>query len=107
MYCYVDKQAYLCCCRYGGPMILQANVTFKPYAPASSFADSKITNLFFRTTDCLRVDKSGCHNDPADPFYQITHTGLDAQVSRGVQSFLIVFPMELRYTLTCAMCAVL
>eukprot|EP00878_Enallax_costatus_P025839 GHUV01027676.1.p1 GENE.GHUV01027676.1~~GHUV01027676.1.p1 ORF type:complete len:1421 (+),score=378.88 GHUV01027676.1:621-4883(+) len=73
---------------YGGPMMLKANVTFKPVAPASAFADLAISNLFFRTTACLRVDQSGCHNDPADPFYQITHSGLDAQINRYIEEML-------------------
>ena len=53
---------------------------FEPVAPASAFADPAIADLFFRTTRCLRVDQSGCYNDPTDPLYAITHSGLDAQV---------------------------
>lgn len=36
-------------------------------------------DIFFKTTDCLRADKSTCYK-PGDQHYQITHSGLDAQV---------------------------
>jgi hypothetical protein len=36
-------------------------------------------DIFFKTTDCLRFDKSTCF-PPGHKNYQITHSGLDAQV---------------------------
>lgn len=36
-------------------------------------------DIFFKTTECLRLDKSTCYQ-PGDEMYEITHSGLDAQV---------------------------
>jgi hypothetical protein len=38
-----------------------------------------VADIFFKTSNCLRIDQSTCFQ-PGDKNYQITHSGLDAQV---------------------------
>jgi hypothetical protein len=62
-------------------------------------------DIFFKTTDCLRFDKSTCF-PPGDKNYQITHSGLDAQVcskkiAKNVSHALIVLVLLLCRHATC------
>jgi hypothetical protein len=36
------------------------NLTFDPHTPAAAFANQEFSNIFFKTTECLRADKSSC-----------------------------------------------
>ena len=54
--------------------------------------------MFFKTKSCLRVDQSPCYNQDS-PYYQITHGGLDAMVSRYIDEAKIFadLPDELAF----------
>lgn len=39
-----------------------------------------VTDVFFKTTQCLRIDLTTCYPEGHE-LYQVTHSGLDAQVS--------------------------
>jgi hypothetical protein len=68
---------------------VQAQISFNPVAPAAAFADSSFSDLFFKTTECLRADKSSCY-PPGNTYYDITHHGLDAMMQRYMQEIDIL-----------------
>jgi hypothetical protein len=68
---------------------LQAEgLSFDPRTPAAAFANEDFSKLFFKTTECLRADKSTCL-PKGDPYYDIAHTGLDAMVSRYIDQMTV------------------
>ncbi|KAF8055488.1 tmcC [Scenedesmus sp. PABB004] len=62
---------------YGG-----AGLHFNAHAPAAAFVNSEFSNIFFKTSACLRHDASLCYA-PGSPWYDITHAGLDAMALRA------------------------
>jgi hypothetical protein len=69
---------------YGGRIEpVNPAVKFEAVAPPATFASAEFARLFFTTRDCLREDPAGCAA-PGSPYYDITHAGLDAMVTRCV-----------------------
>lgn len=64
--------------------------------PCTACAD-----IFFRTTDCLRADQSSCYR-PGDPYYDITHSGLDAQINRYIDETLMFASLPDSLTYACS-----
>lgn len=77
----------------------QADVSFDRNAPAGAFANKEFAHLFFKTTRCLRQDQTGCFK-PGTQYYEITHTGLDAMVTRFIEEMTLFskLPDDLAYT---------
>eukprot|EP00883_Tetradesmus_obliquus_P002715 jgi/Sobl393_1/12921/SZX78204.1 len=74
---------------YGGTIsTLAEGLSFDPRTPAAAFANEDFSNLFFKTQACLRADKSTCL-PKGDPYYDITHSGLDAMVSRYIDQMTV------------------
>jgi hypothetical protein len=42
------------------------NLDFDANAPPAAFANDKFSHIFFKTTDCLRVDKSQCYSPSSE-----------------------------------------
>eukprot|EP00877_Chromochloris_zofingiensis_P013211 jgi/Chrzof1/8143/UNPLg00190.t1 len=84
---------------YGGEVITYADVSFDRNAPAGAFANKEFAHLFFKTTRCLRQDQTGCFK-PGTQYYEITHTGLDAMVTRFIEEMTLFskLPDDLAYT---------
>jgi hypothetical protein len=60
---------------------MQAEVSFEFIAPAGAFANADFAHLFFKTTDCLRTDKSSCYPE-GHYLHDVTHHGLDSIMIR-------------------------
>jgi hypothetical protein len=78
---------------------LQAEgLTFDATAPASAFQNAQLAHVFFKTKNCLRLDPITCYNEDSH-YYQITHSGLDAMVSRYMDEAQIFadLPEELAF----------
>lgn len=72
---------------YGGRVApVNPDVRFEAVAPASTFASEEFADLFFKTKQCLRADPSGCFPEGSE-YYDITHSGLDAMVSRYIDAY--------------------
>ncbi|GFR46145.1 hypothetical protein Agub_g7671, partial [Astrephomene gubernaculifera] len=66
---------------YGGEPTSMVNGSFRHEVPAGTFASSSFAQTFFRAKGCLRLDPRGCLQ-PGDPYYEVTHNGLDTMVRR-------------------------
>jgi hypothetical protein len=51
--------------------------------PPAAFASKRFSDLFFTTKQCLRQDLSTCFTSD-NPYYVITHQGLDAMITRFI-----------------------
>jgi hypothetical protein len=40
-----------------------AGLTFDSHTPAATFANEQFSQIFFKTSDCLRADKGKCFPD--------------------------------------------
>ncbi|WIA44587.1 hypothetical protein OEZ86_007310 [Tetradesmus obliquus] len=78
---------------YGGRIMLEANVSFDGTAPASLFQNPEVSDLFFRSRKCLRLDQSKCV-PPGDENYDITMGGLDSMLGKftDMQMMLCLAP---------------
>lgn len=66
--------------------------------PPAAFTYKDVSNIFFKTTDCLRFDKSGCFKEDSK-YYSITRQGLDAMVYRFIDEMTVFvnLPDQLAY----------
>eukprot|EP00775_Hariotina_reticulata_P009112 gene9112-9281_t len=74
---------------YGGviPQVAQG-MRYDDRAPAAAFSNPAFSNIFFKTTECLRLDQSTCFQ-PGSPWYDITHSGLDAMATRYLNDMVV------------------
>ncbi|KAG2423934.1 hypothetical protein HXX76_014875 [Chlamydomonas incerta] len=66
---------------YGGTPITQTSAVFNHPVPPSTFFSSAFATEFFRSKRCFRFDQATCL-EPGDPYYEVTHNGLDVMVRR-------------------------
>lgn len=57
------------------------DLTFDARSPAAAFSNKEFSNLFFKSTACLRAQQSSCFTEDS-PWYAISRGGLDAMVMR-------------------------
>eukprot|EP00775_Hariotina_reticulata_P009651 gene9651-9811_t len=84
---------------YGGIVPHEApGLTYSEKTPAAVFSNELFSNIFFKTSKCLRKDQSTCY-PPGSEWYDITHTGLDAQLIRYIEeaTVMVNLPDDLAY----------
>jgi hypothetical protein len=64
---------------YGGPVRTVLEDAAPVYTTSSLFRSSAVSDLFFRTTDCLRADPSTCYETGEELRGMCTHTRLCLQ----------------------------
>eukprot|EP00879_Flechtneria_rotunda_P022137 GHRR01023358.1.p1 GENE.GHRR01023358.1~~GHRR01023358.1.p1 ORF type:complete len:763 (+),score=195.35 GHRR01023358.1:255-2291(+) len=72
---------------YGGVFVTKTDEP-DPTANAGVFEDPRIADIFFKTTNCLRLDQSTCWQQGSD-WYDITHAGIDAMMQRILNDMAI------------------
>ncbi|GBF95600.1 hypothetical protein Rsub_08582 [Raphidocelis subcapitata] len=72
---------------YGGQLPrVNPETNFNTEAPAGVFSSQAVANLFFKTTSCLRDDKTACFK-PGHEYYEHTHSGLDIMIQGFMDAY--------------------
>lgn len=76
-----------------------------PFVNPSGFTSPRHRSLFFTFKGCLREDQSTCL-PPTDPYYEITHNGLDAVIRAVCDQVMVGFHMHESWSSSCLLLCV-